>query len=414
MNNINFTDFVDILKLGKKNLEIRKEEFDKFILSGFPSKKLEDWKFIDLNKTISAKIPNLKFLNKEVNTFSDQKKYLQNLPFEISNYNYILSINGFIKEINLNHENNDKIQIIRDIKNLTTNLNKPLLSLNNALYYDYLKIIVKENYSFNQPLIFINSVTNNIESTNINLKFDVYMEKNSSLSLLNLNSDYSTNNFINMSNHIQLSEDAILKNYKLNLGNNSNLYYSHEDIELYKNSISENCLISGGSDFVKNDITCNLKEEFSSAFINGILKLNGTQQHEIRSTINHLSENTKSYQLIKSSLMEKSKAVYQGKIFVDSKAQKTNGYQLSKGVLLNDGTEFNAKPELEIYADDVKCSHGSSSGNLDDKKIFYLMTRGLNKNEAKQILLDGFYLEVIEKITDTEMKKIIKKLMNIK
>ena len=414
MNNINFTDFADILKLGKKNLEIRKEEFDKFILSGFPSKKLEDWKFIDLNKTISAKIPNLKFLNKEVNTFSDQKKYLQNLPFEISNYNYILSINGFIKEINLNHENNDKIQIIRDIKNLTTNLNKPLLSLNNALYYDYLKIIVKENYSFNQPLIFINSVTNNIESTNINLKFDVYMEKNSSLSLLNLNSDYSTNNFINMSNHIQLSEDAILKNYKLNLGNNSNLYYSHEDIELYKNSISENCLISGGSDFVKNDITCNLKEEFSSAFINGILKLNGTQQHEIRSTINHLSENTKSYQLIKSSLMEKSKAVYQGKIFVDSKAQKTNGYQLSKGVLLNDGTEFNAKPELEIYADDVKCSHGSSSGNLDDKKIFYLMTRGLNKNEAKQILLDGFYLEVIEKITDTEMKKIIKKLMNIK
>ena len=414
MNNINFTDFVDILKLGKKNLEIRKEEFDKFILSGFPSKKLEDWKFIDLNKTISAKIPNLKFLNKEVNTFSDQKKYLQNLPFEISNYNYILSINGFIKEINLNHENNDKIQIIRDIKNLTTNLNKPLLSLNNALYYDYLKIIVKENYSFNQPLIFINSVTNNIESTNINLKFDVYMEKNSSLSLLNLNSDYSTNNFINMSNHIQLNEDAILKNYKLNLGNNSNLYYSHEDIELYKNSISENCLISGGSDFVKNDITCNLKEEFSSAFINGILKLNGTQQHEIRSTINHLSENTKSYQLIKSSLMEKSKAVYQGKIFVDSKAQKTNGYQLSKGVLLNDGTEFNAKPELEIYADDVKCSHGSSSGNLDDKKIFYLMTRGLNKNEAKQILLDGFYLEVIEKITDNKMKKIIKKLMNIK
>ena len=414
MNNINFTDFADILKLGKKNLEIRKEEFDKFILSGFPSKKLEDWKFIDLNKTISAKIPNLKFLNKEVNTFSDQKKYLQNLPFEISNYNYILSINGFIKEINLNHENNDKIQIIRDIKNLTTNLNKPLLSLNNALYYDYLKIIVKENYSFNQPLIFINSVTNNIESTNINLKFDVYMEKNSSLSLLNLNSDYSTNNFINMSNHIQLSEDAILKNYKLNLGNNSNLYYSHEDIELYKNSISENCLISGGSDFVKNDITCNLKEEFSSAFINGILKLNGTQQHEIRSTINHLSENTKSYQLIKSSLMEKSKAVYQGKIFVDSKAQKTNGYQLSKGVLLNDGTEFNAKPELEIYADDVKCSHGSSSGNLDDKKIFYLMTRGLNKNEAKQILLDGFYLEVIEKITDIEIKKIIKKLMNIK
>ena len=112
--------------------------------------------------------------------------------------------------------------------------------------------------------------------------------------------------------------------------------------------------------------------------------------------------------------MEKSKAVYQGKIFVDSKAQKTDGYQLSKGILLNDGTEFNAKPELEIYADDVKCSHGSSSGNLDENKIFYLMTRGLSKDVAKQILLDGFYMEVIEKITDIKIKKIIKKLMNIK
>jgi len=414
MNNVKLTDFVDTLKLSKKDIEIRKEEFDKFINSGFPSKNLEDWKFIDLNKTISSKIPNLKFLNKEVNIYTDQKNSLKNIPFEVDNYNYILSVNGFIKEINLNHENNNKIQIIREIKNLTTDLNKSLLSLNNALYYDYIKIIVKENYSFNQPLIFINSFTNNIHSTNINLKFDIHMEKNSSLSLFNLNSDYSTNNFINMSNHFKLTENAILKNYKLNLNNNSNLYYSHEDIELYKNSISENCLISGGSDFVKNDIICNLKEEFSSAFVNGILQLNGNQQHEIRSTINHLSENTKSYQLIKSSLMEKSKAVYQGKIFVDSKAQKTDGYQLSKGILLNDGTEFNAKPELEIYADDVKCSHGSSSGNLDENKIFYLMTRGLSKDEAKQILLDGFYMEVIEKITDIKIKKIIKKLMNIK
>ena len=81
--------------------------------------------------------------------------------------------------------------------------------------------------------------------------------------------------------------------------------------------------------------------------------------------------------------------------------------------MLNDGTEFNGEPELEIYADDVKCSHGSSSGNLDENKIFYLMTRGLNKNQAKKILLEGFFLEVIEKITDKSVKKIIKGLMKI-
>ena len=167
-------------------------------------------------------------------------------------------------------------------------------------------------------------------------------------------------------------------------------------------------------EFAKNEIVCNLKENYCSAFVNGIINLKDSKQHEIRSKINHLSENTKSYQLIKAALKDKSRAVYQGKIYVDSVSQKTDGYQLSKAILLNEGTEFNAKPELEIYADDVKCSHGSSSGNLDENKIFYLMTRGLNKNEAKQILLDGFFLEVIEKITNNRVKNIIKLLMNIR
>ena len=96
-------------------------------------------------------------------------------------------------------------------------------------------------------------------------------------------------------------------------------------------------------------------------------------------------ENTKSYQLIKSVLGKHSKSAYQGKIFVDSKAQKTDGYQLSKAILLDKESEFNAKPELEIYADDVKCSHGSASGNLNENSIFYLRSRGLTYDELSLI-----------------------------
>ena len=135
---------------------------------------------------------------------------------------------------------------------------------------------------------------------------------------------------------------------------------------------------------------------------------------EIRSTINHLVENTKSYQLIKSVLGKLSKAAYQGKIFVNSKAQKTNGYQLSKAILLDETSEFNAKPELEIYADDVKCSHGSASGNLSENSIFYLMSRGLNYQQSKELLINGFLLDVIEKITDSEIKNLIKNMIGLK
>ena len=108
------------------------------------------------------------------------------------------------------------------------------------------------------------------------------------------------------------------------------------------------------------------------------------------------------------------KVVYQGKIYVDSKAQKTDGYQLSKALLLSDNTEFDAKPELEIYADDVKCSHGSTSGNLDENAIFYMMSRGLNYQQSKNLLINGFLLDVVEKITDLEIKNLIKDIMEIK
>ena len=103
-------------------------------------------------------------------------------------------------------------------------------------------------------------------------------------------------------------------------------------------------------------------------------------------------ENTKSYQLIKSVLGKLSKAVYQGKIFVNSKAQKTDGYQLSKAILLDETSEFNAKPELEIYADDVKCSHGSASGSLNENSIFYLMSRGLKLSTIKRTFNKWFFI----------------------
>ena len=172
------------------------------------------------------------------------------------------------------------------------------------------------------------------------------------------------------------------------------------------------CIRDSGSTFSKNEVNCNLKGKFASAFVNGIFSLNNKKHHEIKSNINHLFENTKSYQLIKAVLGDESKAVYQGKIFVNSDAQKTDGYQLSKAILLNETSEFNAKPELEIYADDVKCSHGSASGNLNEDSIFYIMSRGLNYEEAKKLLINGFLLDVVEKITDDEIKKFMKNILN--
>ena len=135
--------------------------------------------------------------------------------------------------------------------------------------------------------------------------------------------------------------------------------------------------------------------------------LNKNQHHELKTNINHRYANCKSSQLIKSVLLDKSNGTYQGKIYVDEKAQKTNGYQLSKALILSESSEFNSKPELEIYADDVKCSHGSTTGNIDANSVFYLMSRGLTRQQANKMIVKGFLNEVIETITESNIKKLI-------
>ena len=408
------TDFEKIVKtsaFSEKDVELKKMYLNKFLETGFPTRKLENWKFSDLSQIIKKNIGELSFYN----DYSFPNKVDTSIFVEGLEHNKIVFINGRVEKVDFTHEDHDKIEINDDFKFVNRlEDNNSLLSLNNAFTNKCYKITVKKNYSLKKPLVVYHSTNNKITSRNINLKLEFQLEQNSSLRLIDLFNDGSENNFINIFYNFDLKENAILKNYKIDKAQNKNIRYSYNNIEQDNNSVSETFVLSSGSNFSKNEINCNLKGEYSSAFVNGIFSLNDGQHHEIRTIINHLVENTKSYQLIKSVLGKNSKSAYQGKIFVDSKAQKTDGYQLSKAILLDETSEFNAKPELEIYADDVKCSHGSASGSLDENSIFYLMSRGLNYQQSKELLINGFLLDVVEKITDTEIKNLVKNMIGLK
>ena len=408
---IDFEKIIEASDLSKSDIELKRQYLDKFLENGFPSRKLENWKFSDLDQIIKKNISDLSFYNDN----SRPNKVDTSIFVNSLEHNKIIFVNGRIEKIDLNYEDQDKIKVDDNYK-LENKLksNNSLLSLNNALTNKCYKIIVKKDYNLNKPLVVYHTTNNKIKSKNINLKLDFKLEQNSSLRLIDLFHDSAENNFINIFYNFDLKENAILKNYKIDKIQNENIRYSYNNIDQDRNSISETFIFSSGSNFSKNEIKCNLNGEYSSAFVNGIFSLNDKQHHEIRTVINHLVENTKSYQLIKSVLEKNTKSAYQGKIFVDSKAQKTDGYQLSKAILLDETSEFNAKPELEIYADDVKCSHGSASGSLDENSIFYLMSRGLNYQQSKELLINGFLLDVIEKITDSEVKNLIKSMIGLK
>ena len=408
------TDFEKTLKesnLSEKEIAFKNLNAMEFSKQGFPNRKIEDWKFSDINQIIKKEIGELNFYTEQLKKGEIDKDILLN---EIE-HNKLIFINGQLVQIDFNSEDKGKIEFLDNQDNIDEKLaDNSLINLNNALSNKSYKLLVKKNYQIKKPLIIYHTTKSELKSQNINFKINFELEENSSLKLIDLVKDKGKKNFINIFYNFSLEKNSILKNYKIDQFENDNIRYMFNNIKQSSNSVSETFYLSKGSTFSKNEIFCDLKGEYSSAFVNGIFSLNKSKHHEIKAKINHLVENTKSYQLVKSVLENKSRSVYQGKIYVDSKAQKTDGYQLSKAILLDETSEFNAKPELEIYADDVKCSHGSTSGSLDENSIFYLMSRGLNYQQSKELLINGFILEVIENITDQEIKDLIKNMIGLK
>ena len=388
--------------------EIKEKNFNKFIDQGFPNKRIEDWKFSDLNQIISTNFKKLDFY-KENNVSNIDVDFISDF-----NHNKIVFVNGSVSKIDFSYENEEKIIINQNLELDNELSENVLLNLNTAFLSSYIKITVNKGYQFQKPLILYNYLTSNLDSCGLNMRLDINLEDNTSMDVVNISNENAKNNFLNFRQKINIGKNSILKNYSLDIKPTSNVKYSFKDIDLDKNSHLEYFILSKGSKFAKHDINCSLNNNHGSVAINGIIDLDNKKHHEIKTAINHNEENCKSYQLIKSVLNENSKGVYQGKIYVNSKAQKTDGYQLSRALLLNDDVEFNAKPELEIYADDVKCSHGSTSGNIDENSIFYLMSRGLSHTQSKKLLTNGFLNEAVEKITNESVKSLVKKLTDIK
>jgi Fe-S cluster assembly protein SufD len=416
--NLKFDQFKK-LNLNLKELEnIRSKNFKKFELKGLPSKKQEQWKYTDLKTIINNNFEDLQIPLGETN-FEYNKDYL----ISSIEHNKIILLNGNFIESNFSYENKEKVSIkslksgladkqdFEKIKLFFEDEQNSMVSLNHALVNDGVILEVKDNYLFNKPLIIYNFFNKNSNNKIINNKFFISLGEKSKLSLLDFyKSDSDCKYFNNTIHNYNIKKNSILKKFSINNSVDNSYYYHLTKVNCFSNSIFENFLLSSGPKLIKNEIHGNLLESHSSCFINSVMLLNNQQHHELKTNVNHMSENCKSSQLVKSVLLDKSNGIYQGKIYVDKSAQKTNGYQLSKALILSEESEFNSKPELEIYADDVKCSHGSTTGNIDQNSLFYLMSRGLTKQQASKMIVEGFLKEAIETITESNVKLLVKDL----
>ena len=400
-----FYDFrIEKIKgLSSEEKTVRKKNLELFYLNGFPSKKDEDWKFTDLNSILSQNFT--KIANTDLITEERRHKLIN--EFE---HNFISLMNGKLISKSFDHEEKDKIFISNfNYKNEIILHSKNTLNfLNNALAKDGFSLEISKNYKLKKPLVIYNHFSNSLKETIVNNKNSIILNENSELTLINYLDNTSKENFmINTIENIKLKKNSSLKSIFINNSKNNAYFYKYLKNDLEKNSSLENYILSSGLIFNKLDIEVNHNEEYSNSYIFSALNLLNNEHQEIKTRVNHNAPNCHSYQKIKNVLNNESKGVYQGKIFVKNIAQKTDAYQLSRALILNDKAEFDAKPELEIYADDVKCSHGSTSGSIDLDSIHYLKSRGIPEKEAYQMLINGFLCEVLEKLNEKNLKKFL-------
>ena len=389
--------------------EVRTRAFNRFKEVGFPTSAEERWRNTDLGKTLKH---HYEFVNAPSNELIDVDKVLRcEVPdFDtelISLYNgWYLSKNGLLlKQANgtiigsLAKALKEYPELVEKYLTLCSNENRNGLDvLNTALAQDGIFIYVPDGVHVDKTIQMVNMI--NLEEKlfvqNRNL---IIIGKDSHLRLVHC--DDSLNHQVSFSNtltEIFLEENASIDHYKLqNINDNSTLISSTYFYQENNSRISTNAIVLNGG-LIRNDVHVNINGTNCDANIYGLYLVDKEQHVDNQVYIDHLKPHSISNELFKGIIDDQAKAVFNGHVKVHKDAQKTNALQINKNILLPDKAVVNTKPFLEIYADDVKCSHGATVGQLDANAMFYIRSRGISEENARMLLMYAFAAEVINKI----------------
>jgi len=286
---------------------------------------------------------------------------------------------------------------------------QPLLALNTAFMNDGFVIKVSKGAVLDGPLevIFIGGFED--DTVVHNTRNLIIMEEGSQATVVENHVGFPTMGCVdNEVCEICVGPGAILKHYKLQSKgiNSTHLNTAHVDVE--RDATYEAFLLSIGALLSRNEKTVRLKGEGSHCAINGAFLLRGKQHCDNTTTIEHLVPHTSSREVFKGALDDESRGVFQGRIVVRKEAQQTDGHQMCKTLLLSNKAEIDTKPELEIYADDVKCSHGATAGQLDETALFYMRSRGIPEVAARELLIEAFLGEALDEISDENVRDLLR------
>lgn len=377
----------------------------------FPCRKDEDWKYFDFNDILGfdQNAQGSQIEAKDLAALIDKYVYretVSNLIVTIDG-NYSKEHSNFksdqIKIINFNKA--EEIEAKPELKSIAERFfaqnleqeTKYFKTINTVLMDSGFLLYIEKNYNSESPIQVLHIST----KTNFNqIRSLIYAGTNSHTNLIvNYIGHQTSKHLTNAVIETYLDQGAKLKLDKIqNESKQSTCLYNLE-ASLYRNSKFEFNSFSFGAKSSRDDINISLNGEAAEASINGLYVVNGDRKSHHKVVINHNAPHTQSSQLFKGILQDQSRAEFNGLIEVTRAAQKTNALQLNRNLLLSDLAHVDSRPQLNILADDVKCAHGSTVGNISQEELFYLNSRGLSDLEAKAILTYSFCQEVIDKIS---------------
>ena len=413
----------DYLEFDSPLHDVRNNAIKIFEEKGFPTKKEEAWKYTSLNSLLKPDYSV--YSNKERHVeLQDVRKYFLH---EIDTYKLVF-VDGVYSSF-LSETTHDTLDVCLMSSALNKSKYKPVIeayfnkvaksdsltSLNTAFTKEGAYIHIPAHKEVEKPIEIINFSTGNEAAMFLQPRNLIVVGENAHVQIIERHQSLSSNEVLtNSVTEIFAEKRAYVDYYKIQNDESTASLIDNTFISQERDTVCRVHTFAFGGNLVRNNLNFYQKGENCDSTLKGITILEGKQHVDHNTLVHHIAPNCESHQDYKGLFAESSTGVFNGKIVVDKDAQKTDAFQQNNNILIDDKATINAKPQLEIFADDVKCSHGCTVGQFDEDALFYLRSRGIGLKEARALLMYAFANTVLESVKIPELKMRINKLIATK
>lgn len=412
--------FEDHLEDDSPIHDIRSKAINVFEGKGFPTKKEEAWKYTSLKGILNDDYCLFPKRDNDVELKDVRKYFLHDIDtFKIVFIDGVYS--SFLSETT--HDSMDICLLSSALSKSKYNAvveayyNKAasqdsLTSLNTAFAKEGAYICIPKNKEVEKPIEIINFATGNEAALMLQPRNLIVVGENAHVQIIERHQSLTDHAiFTNSVTEIFADKRAHVDYYKVQNDNSNASIIDNTYIEQQRESICKVHTFSFGGKIIRNNLNFYQKGEYCDSILKGITILKDKQHVDHNTLVQHIAPNCESHQDYKGLYAGHSTGVFNGKVLVEKEAQKTNAFQQNNNILIDDNATINAKPQLEIFADDVKCSHGCTIGQFDEDALFYLQTRGIAIKEAQALLMYAFANSVLESVKIPELERRINKII---